>query len=143
MEFRDLGISEKTLAALDKLGYLNPTEVQQKTIPEIASGHNLMVRSKTGTGKTAAFGIGIIESIAAGKHKKALILCPTRELAVQVCKELSSIGENHHSKIHLVYGGASINIQMDELRHGVDILIATPGRLLDLSRRGAVHIREF
>ena len=143
MEFRDLGLGEKTLAALDKLEYLHPTEVQQKAIPEIKAGRNLIVRSKTGTGKTAAFGIGIIEDIMAGQYRKALILTPTRELAVQVCKEIRGIGQFTHLKVHVVYGGQSINVQMDELRGGVDILIATPGRLLDLSRRGTVHIREF
>ncbi len=143
MEFRELGISEKTLAALEKLEYFHPTEVQEQAIPEIMAGNNLIVRSKTGTGKTAAFGIGILESISTGKHRKALILTPTRELAVQVCKEIRSIGEFHRLKVHVVYGGQSINVQMDELRGGVDILIATPGRLLDLSRRGVVHVRDF
>ncbi len=143
MEFREMGISEKTLSALEKLEYLHPTEVQQQAIPEIVSGNNLIVRSKTGTGKTAAFGIGILESISSGRHRKALILTPTRELAVQVCKEIRAIGEFHRLRIHVVYGGQSINVQMDELRGGVDILIATPGRLLDLSRRGVAHIREF
>jgi superfamily II DNA/RNA helicase len=143
MEFREMGLSQKTLHALEKLEYFTPTEVQQKVIPEIISGHNLIVRSKTGTGKTAAFGIGLIESISGGKRRKALVLTPTRELAVQVCKELRDIGQMHHLKIHVAYGGASINVQMDELRHGVDILIATPGRLLDLSRRGSVHINAF
>ncbi|MEW6723196.1 MAG: DEAD/DEAH box helicase [Candidatus Micrarchaeota archaeon] len=143
MEFRDLNLSEKTLHALVSLGYEKPTEVQEKAIPDIMAGHNLIMRSKTGTGKTAAFGIGIIENLLQGKRKKALIMTPTRELAVQVCKELRDIGKNHHLKIHVVYGGQSINVQMDDLRHGVDILVATPGRLMDLAGRGAVHIREF
>ncbi|HSB46441.1 MAG TPA: DEAD/DEAH box helicase [Candidatus Bilamarchaeum sp.] len=143
MEFREMGVSDKTLQALAKLEYVNPTEVQEKAIPEIISGTNLIVRSHTGTGKTAAFGIGIIERITAGKSKKALILCPTRELAVQVCKEIREIGEFQHVKTHVIYGGASINNQMDDLERGVDILIATPGRLLDLSQRGAVRIHDF
>jgi superfamily II DNA/RNA helicase len=75
------------LEALRNLGYKEPTEVQQKTIPEIIAGKNLLVRSQTGTGKTAAFGIGLIERIAAKKSRKALVLTPTRELAVQVCAE--------------------------------------------------------
>ncbi|MCI0563316.1 MAG: DEAD/DEAH box helicase, partial [Nitrososphaera sp.] len=143
MEFREMGLSEKTLQALQKLEYNEATEVQVKAIPDIIAGTNLIVRSHTGTGKTAAFGIGIIERIVAAKSKKALILCPTRELAVQVCKELREIGEFQHIRIHVVYGGASINIQMDDLHRGVDILIATPGRLLDLSQRGAVRIHDF
>jgi superfamily II DNA/RNA helicase len=143
MEFSDMGLSEKTLLALAKINYVEPTEVQEKAIPDIISGKNLIVRSHTGTGKTAAFGIGIIERLAAGTSKKALILTPTRELAVQVCKELRAIGQMHQLRIHVVYGGASINVQLDELRGGVDILVATPGRLIDLTQRGALRINEF
>ncbi|MFH1785129.1 MAG: DEAD/DEAH box helicase [Candidatus Micrarchaeota archaeon] len=143
MDFRILGLSEKTLLALDKIDYKEPTEVQQKAIPEIIAGHNLVVRSQTGTGKTAAFGIGIIERIDSKQSKKALILTPTRELAVQVCKELQSIGQTHKIHIHVVYGGQSIETQIRQLRTGTDILIATPGRLLDLNRRGVVRINEF
>ena len=143
MEFSDMGLSEKTLLALAKLNYVEPTEVQGKVIPQIISGKNLIVRSHTGTGKTAAFGIGIIERIVAGTSKKALILTPTRELAVQVCKELKGIGQLHELRITVAYGGASINMQLDELRGGVDILVATPGRLIDLTQRGAVRIGEF
>lgn len=143
MGFGILGLSEKTLLALNKLKYTKPTEVQQKVIPQIIAGHNLIVRSQTGTGKTAAFGIGIIERLEHRTSKKALILTPTRELAVQVCKELQAIGQNAQLKTHVVYGGQSLEGQMDNLRHGVDILIATPGRLLDLARRGAVRIGEF
>lgn len=143
MEFTELGIGAKTLLALSKLNYVEPTEVQEKVIPSILAGQNLIVRSQTGTGKTAAFGIGLIERLTTVKSKKALILTPTRELAVQVWKELRAIGQTHSLKIHVVYGGQSINVQMDSIRHGIDILIATPGRLLDLSRRRIVRIGEF
>jgi ATP-dependent RNA helicase DeaD len=143
MEFRDLRLSEKTLNALAKLGYAVPTEVQEKAIPEIIAGHNLLVRSQTGTGKTAAFGIGLIERIIAGSSTRALILTPTRELAVQVWKEIDSIGHDHGLRIHVVYGGQSISVQTDALRHGIDILVATPGRLLDLTRRGVLSIGDF
>lgn len=144
MEFRDLKINEKTLSALVKLGYAVPTEVQEKTIPEIIAGHNLLVRSQTGTGKTAAFGIGLIERITAHTSAKALVLTPTRELALQVCKEISAIGQDHHGlRVRVVYGGQSINVQADSLHGGVDILVATPGRLLDLSRRGVLRIGDF
>ncbi len=143
MGFRALGLNEKTLSALGRLKYLKPTEVQEKVIPAIISGSNLIVRSHTGTGKTAAFGIGIIERIARKASKKALILTPTRELAVQVAKELQGIGQDHQMKIHLVYGGQSIETQIGQLRNGFDVLIATPGRLLDLTRRGVVRIGEF
>jgi superfamily II DNA/RNA helicase len=143
MEFNDMGLSPKTLEALVRLNYVEPTEVQEKAIPEIIAGNNLIVRSQTGTGKTAAFGIGIIERIINGKARKALILTPTRELAVQVCKELGAIAQLQTLKIHVVYGGQSINVQLDDLRGGVDILVATPGRLVDLAERGVVRINEF
>jgi len=143
MKFEELGLNDKTLAALQKIGYLEPTEVQQKTIPALIAGNNLLVRSQTGTGKTAAFGIGLIERIIAGKSKKALVLTPTRELAVQVCTEIRNIGQLSGLKVHVVYGGQSLERQVQEMHGGVDILVATPGRLLDLGRRGAVRIGEF
>ena len=143
MKFEDLNLTEKTLKALSKLGYTEATEVQEKAVPEIIAGNNLIVRSQTGTGKTAAFGIGLIERIVAGKSGKALVLTPTRELAVQVCKELKAIAQEHQLRIFVVYGGQSINVQIKAIERGLDILVATPGRLLDLGRRRAVHISEF
>ncbi len=143
MKFEELGLNDKTLAALQKIGYLEPTEVQQKTIPALIAGNNLLVRSQTGTGKTAAFGIGLIERIISGKSKKALVLTPTRELAVQVCTEIRNIGQLSNLRMHVVYGGQSLERQVQEMHGGVDILVATPGRLLDLGRRGAVRIGEF
>jgi superfamily II DNA/RNA helicase len=143
MEFRDLGLSEKTLSALARLGYASPTEVQEKSVPDIIAGNNLIIRSHTGTGKTAAFGIGLIERLVSGTTHRALVLTPTRELAVQVCKEVRALAHDHGLRVHAVYGGQSINVQTDDLRHGVDILMATPGRLLDLSRRGVLRIGDF
>ena len=143
MEFNEMGLSPKTLEALARLKYIEPTEVQEKVIPELQEGHNLLVRSHTGTGKTAAFGIGIIERISDGRSGKALILTPTRELAVQVCNELRAIGELQELNIHVVYGGQSISVQLNDLRKGIDILVATPGRLIDLTQRGAVRIADF
>ncbi len=143
MKFAEMGLNENTMKALTELKYENATEVQEKVIPRIIESKNMIIRSQTGTGKTAAFGIGIIERITSGKSKKALILTPTRELAVQVCKELRAIGKHHKLGIVVVYGGQSINLQMDELERGVDILVATPGRLIDLFQRGAVSIRNF
>ena len=143
MRFEELGLNDKTLAAIHNLGYKEPTEVQWKTIPDIMVGQNLLVRSQTGTGKTAAFGIGLIERIAAGKSKKALVLTPTRELAVQVCNEVRTLGHLNGIRAQVVYGGQSIERQIYDLQSGADILVATPGRLLDLSRRGAVRIGEF
>ena len=143
MYFKELTLNPGLQRAIAERGYTEMTAVQEKTLAKTLQGLDVAVQSQTGTGKTAAFGIGIIERIAAQKSKKALILTPTRELAVQVCKELRGIGQMHKLRIHVVYGGQSINVQLDEIRPGVDILIATPGRLIDLSERGAVKIGEF
>jgi ATP-dependent RNA helicase DeaD len=143
MGFRKMALTDKTIMALEELGYYKPTEVQEKVIPLILQGENLIVRSQTGTGKTAAFGIGLIELLDAERDKKALVLAPTRELAVQISEELKGIAKEHHHKIVVVYGGQKIDIQMRELKKGVDILIATPGRLVDHSERGTVNLREY
>jgi len=143
MRFSDFGLDARTLRALEEMGYEEPTEVQAKTIPLVLEGKDLIVRSHTGTGKTAAFGIGMVDRISSGASGSCLVLAPTRELAIQVCKELRAIGKEHGLRIHVVYGGQSINIQIDALRGGVDVLVATPGRLLDLHRRGVVDISSF
>jgi len=138
-----MGLSPKTLHALSSLRYMEATEVQQKVIPTILAGKNVMVRSQTGTGKTAAFGIAMVERLVNSRNRKGLVLSPTRELAMQICTEIKLIASFYRMRILVVYGGQSINKQINELRRGVDILVATPGRLLDLSRRNQVNIREF
>lgn len=143
MKFSELDLDQKTLSALSKMGWESPTEVQEKAIKKVREGRNLIVRSQTGTGKTGAFGIGLIERLAAGSSKKALILAPTRELALQVCKELREIGAEHKLRIYAVFGGQSINLQIKDLGGGYDIIVATPGRLLDLGRRRVVDISGF
>ena len=113
MKFSDLRLTDKTVKSINKFGYIEATEVQEKAIPQIIEGKNLIVRSQTG--KTAAFGIGLMERIAAGKTNMALILTPTRELAVQVCAELRGISQMQQLKIYAVYGGAPINLQLRDL----------------------------
>ncbi len=136
-------ISDKTLKSLESLNYIQPTEVQEKVIPLLLEGKEVMVRSQTGTGKTAAFGISIIEDIAQNKHKKSLILAPTRELAIQITKELRAIASNHRLRIFVVYGGEDIQRQFHMLKAGYDIVVATPGRLLDHFRRGTIDLSVF
>lgn len=144
MKFEDLKVSHRTAKSLeDEYGYKEPTEVQRKAIPLIMEGRNLIVRSQTGTGKTSAFGIGLVERIVAGNTRKALILTPTRELAVQVCRELRPMCQANQLKVYAVYGGDSIMLQMKELAKRYEILVATPGRLLDLCNRGKVDLSEF
>ncbi|MBN2121582.1 DEAD/DEAH box helicase [Candidatus Micrarchaeota archaeon] len=143
MGFRKMQLSGQTVSSLEKMGYLSPTEVQQKAIPLILQGENIIVRSQTGTGKTAAFGIGIIEQVAEGSGRKVLVLAPTRELAVQIGKEVSEIGSGHGIKVAVVYGGQKIEQQERKLQHGVEVLVATPGRLLDHEERGNVNLSEY
>lgn len=143
MRFEEMNLREQTLSALAAMGYENPTEVQEKVVPLIIEGKNVVTRSKTGTGKTAAFGIGIVERLLAGTARKALVLAPTRELTVQVTKELKDIAANCGLRIATVYGGVSLNPQIEELRRGVDVLVATPGRLLDHVERRNVDLSQF
>ncbi len=142
VKFWEMGVSEATNDALKRMKYLEATEVQEKTIPFILQGEDVIVRSQTGTGKTAAFGVGLIEIISRDKSKKALILAPTRELAVQITEELHAIAKNHRLHIFAVYGGVSMDPQTDSLRRGFDVLVATPGRLLDHVRRGTASLAK-
>ena len=137
-KFRDLGLSEMMLNSLHKKGFEEPTPIQAKTIPFLLTNtKDLIGKAQTGTGKTAAFGIPLIENIVAESKKvQAIILAPTRELAIQVTEELSSFAEAQKTRIIAVYGGQPIERQIDRLKRGVDIVVGTPGRILDhLERR--------
>jgi len=140
MKFSEMNISKRTMEALDEMGYIDATEVQEKTIPFILQGESVVVRSQTGTGKTAAFGIGLVETISHDRSKKCLILVPTRELALQVATEIRSIAKNHNMNVYAIYGGQGMGHQMSALRRGFDIVVATPGRLLDHVQRGTMHL---
>ncbi|MFA5105550.1 MAG: DEAD/DEAH box helicase [Candidatus Micrarchaeia archaeon] len=144
MKFEEMKLSYEILHALDKMGFENATEIQEKAIPLALQGEDLIGQAKTGTGKTAAFGICILEEIKhRGEGQKgfpprrptALVLAPTRELAMQIKEELSKLGSTMKAPILAVYGGVGIEPQISALRRGVAILIGTPGRLLDLMER--------
>jgi ATP-dependent RNA helicase RhlE len=146
MQFSDLGLSPFLLKAIKELGYETPTPIQQKAISPILEGTDILGIAKTGSGKTASFALPILQKLSfgpsAGKKKiKALILVPTRELAVQVAEVFHSLGKHLPEKVKslAVFGGVSINPQMMELR-GTEVLIATPGRLLDLVDHNALNL---
>ncbi len=143
MKFADLKLSDKSLKSIKNYGYENTTEVQERTIPKIIAGKDLIVRSQTGTGKTAAFSIGLMERMAEGKVTKSLILVPTRELAVQVTMEMNGLSQIHQHRVYAVFGGTPIGKQMHEMKKHYDALVATPGRLLDLIQRGKVEMTDF
>ena len=131
--FADFGFSEPVLAALARKGFEEPTPIQSLAIPRLlADGKHLLARARTGTGKTAAFGLPLVERLSApGPKVRALILVPTRELAVQVSGEIASFVPGATPRIATVYGGASMSEQLRRLSRGVDIVVGTPGRVID------------
>jgi ATP-dependent RNA helicase DeaD len=145
-DFNSLGLSEELLGGIAKLGFTTPTEIQLKSIPLLLQGtRDFVGLAQTGTGKTAAFGLPLLQLIDRGqKHPQALVVCPTRELCVQIVKELDSFGKTGGgAKVLAVYGGASIVQQIRDLRHGVQIVVATPGRLIDLIERKAIDLSKI
>jgi ATP-dependent RNA helicase DeaD len=143
MNFEELTVSEEIRKAVKKMKYESTTEVQTKTIPLILEGHNVVVKSHTGSGKTAAFGIPVSEKIFTGKMAGALVVCPTRELAVQVRNELRQINAGTRLKISAFYGGHGMHSEFREIQKGIDILCATPGRLLDHFRSNSLDPEPF
>jgi len=141
--FAALGLSSTTLAALEEAGYLEPTPIQGGLIPRALEGADLMGQARTGTGKTAAFGIPILERIEPHKPKgppQALVLVPTRELAVQVRDECRKLALGRKTHIVALYGGKPIRQQVEHLRQGADVAVGTPGRILDHLDRRMAHI---
>ncbi len=141
IRFTDLTLSEPVLAALTEMGYEHPTPVQETSIPMATTGQDLMVQSQTGTGKTAAFGIPLIETMSADRGIKGLILCPTRELARQVADELARLGKFKQIRTAAVYGGGSLDKQVSEMRLA-QIVAGTPGRVLDHLKRKNVSFKS-
>lgn len=145
--FKDLKVSAPILAALEKLGYENPTPIQEQAIPEVLKGKDILGCAQTGTGKTAAFAIPILQLLNNFKPKdhkrgniRSLILTPTRELAIQIGESFRDYGENLKLKHSVIFGGVNQFSQVQTLRQGVDVLIATPGRLLDLVNQKIVWL---
>jgi ATP-dependent RNA helicase DeaD len=142
--FRSLGISQPTLEALTQIGYDHPTPCQAETIPPALLGKDLVVQSRTGTGKTAAFGIPLVEKVDFNlKGVQGVVLAPTRELAVQVAEELGAIGKGRGIKVGAIYGGDSMDRQMDLLEAGAQLIAGTPGRVLDHLRRGTLDLTNL
>jgi ATP-dependent RNA helicase DeaD len=136
VNFDALNLSAETLAALDQKGYKAPTPCQQEAIPRALAGKDLVVQSRTGTGKTAAFGIPIVERVEIGLSSvQAAVLTPTRELALQVAEELASLGRGRGVKVVCIYGGDSLDRQIEAIRDGAHVVVGTPGRVLDHLRR--------
>ena len=146
MKFHDLGLSDPLLASIENAGYETPTPIQEKAIPIVLMGRDVLGCAQTGTGKTAGFVLPMIDILASGRPKarmpRSLILEPTRELAAQVAEKFDEYGQNHKLTKALLIGGTSFVDQKKILNRGVDVLIATPGRLLDLFERGNILMSD-
>jgi ATP-dependent RNA helicase RhlE len=145
MTFADLGLAPELLRALADKGYDAPTPIQSQAIPAVLAGRDVLAGAQTGTGKTAAFVLPILQKLAASppsQKPRALVLTPTRELAAQVSESARSYGSHLKLRTHVVFGGVNINPQIDALYEGCDLLVATPGRLLDLAEQRAVDLRN-
>ena len=144
MSFSKLGLSQQIQDTITRLGYDTPTPVQGQAIPLILEGRDVMAGAQTGTGKTGAFALPIIEQLSqksrAENAVRALVLTPTRELAQQVSKSFVAYAENTNLSVELAYGGVSLNPQIKALKNGCDVLVATPGRLLDLLFKGTFDL---
>ncbi len=142
-KFAELGLSKPVLAALQEAGISEPTTIQRRTIGLILDGNNLLASAETGSGKTAAFGLPIVECLQEpGDKPRALVLVPTRELALQVSTQFKLFSKNLKLKVVTLYGGAGMDQQLRSLRGNVDIIVATPGRLNDYIERKAVDLSK-
>jgi ATP-dependent RNA helicase DeaD len=144
--FTDLGLSDTMLAALKSVAYETPTPVQAGIIPRALAGVDVLGQARTGTGKTAAFAIPILEKLdqpARGHQPRALVLVPTRELAVQVRDEVERLAHGRKIRATAVYGGKPLRSQIDRLQKGADIVIGTPGRILDHLARGTLQLEQL
>ncbi|OLR64583.1 DEAD/DEAH box helicase [Peptoniphilus porci] len=146
MRFNELKLSSEVLQSIEEMGFENPSEVQESTIPEILEGHDLLAQAQTGTGKTASFGIPMIEKIEDNNYEslQALVLVPTRELARQVSNELQKLSRNKKFiKVVAIYGGADMGKQLRELKRGASIVVGTPGRIMDHMKRKTIKLDDL
>jgi len=144
--FENTALKPEIKRALKEMGFTSPTEVQAEAIPHALAGKDLIVRSKTGSGKTGAFGIPIVESLASQPSHSgvnALIIAPTRELALQISEVIDKLSKYTKIRTAIVYGGVSINPQADKIRRGASIVIGTPGRIIDLMERGVLDLSKI
>ncbi len=143
--FTDFNFDEKVLMGIDGAGYTTPTPIQEQAIPVVMDGRDVMGLAQTGTGKTAAFGLPILHRLMTGKRGqvRALIIAPTRELAEQIHEAITILGKRTGLRSVTVYGGVSINMQIQKLRRGADIVVACPGRLLDHMQQKTINLRHL
>ena len=142
-EFSSLNLRDEVMQAITELGYTQPTPIQAQMIPIMLSGVDVIGQAQTGTGKTAAFTLPILHNFEQQRHVQALVLAPTRELALQVSKSVTEYGKHLGVRVLAVYGGQPYGPQISKLNRGVDIVVGTPGRLIDLLKRNALNIKHI
>jgi len=142
MNFEDFNLSRETMKSISEIGFEEPTPIQVSAIPLIMSGRDIVGQAQTGTGKTAAFGIPIVEKCQKGRNPFAIILEPTRELAVQVAQEINKIGKHKKISVLPVYGGTSIERQIKTFQRGVNVVVGTPGRVIDHLNRKTLSLAD-
>ncbi len=140
--FEELGIKKSIIDGLKEIGFEAPFPIQEATIPVLLSGRDVIGQAHTGTGKTAAYAISMLQSIEPNKTIQGLILAPTRELAVQITTEIKKFAKYTGIKVVAIYGGQGIGVQLQALRHGVEIVVATPGRLIDHLKQGSLELND-
>jgi ATP-dependent RNA helicase DeaD len=144
LSFNSLGLSEARVQHLEKSGFATPTPIQAQAIPHLLAGRDMVGLAQTGTGKTAAFSLPMLERINPNSNAvQALILTPTRELAVQVFQAIRTFNDDKRIQVHPIYGGQSIELQIRRLQRGVQIVVGTPGRVLDLLKRGDLKLNQL
>ncbi len=140
-EFNELNLHEQLVQAVTEQGFSTPTPIQSEVIPLLLAGQDVIGQAQTGTGKTAAFALPMLHALEPGqKHIQGLVVAPTRELALQVAKAIAAYGNHSHVRVLAVYGGQAYSPQINQLRRGVDIVVGTPGRLIDLIERGVLEL---
>jgi ATP-dependent RNA helicase DeaD len=140
-EFRDLGLSDEILSALDELGYTEPTAIQEQAIPKLLAGHDVIGQAQTGTGKTAAFGLPLLQYLdPESEDTQALVLTPTRELCIQVTQALRAYAEHIPVEVIAIFGGQAVRTQQSRLHGGAQVVVSTVGRTLDLLNRGSLDL---
>jgi ATP-dependent RNA helicase RhlE len=143
MKFEELSLAPELLRAVEEMGFSLATPIQRMAIPEALAGKDVLGRAQTGTGKTAAFMLPTLQRLKGGEGLRALVLCPTRELAIQVAEAGSDYAKYLETWVGVIYGGTSVQKDVRELRAGFDVLVATPGRLIDHLERGNVSLSEL
>jgi len=142
-KFKDLGLSDDVLKGVTDQGFEEAFPIQEAVIPVLLSGRDVVGQAHTGSGKTAAFALAMLEKIQPKQGIQGLVMAPTRELAMQIADEIKKFGKHTGIRTATVYGGQGMGIQFDALHRGVEIVVATPGRLIDHLKRGSIELRDI